>query len=49
MRRAPEKVFGLLDCHENLEAMVPQLYDILEGAAAACELPWWEGSYTGVP
>ena len=30
-RRAPEKVFGLLDCHENLDAMLLPCYDILEG------------------
>jgi hypothetical protein len=29
--RAPEKVFGLLDCHENLDAMLPALHDILSG------------------
>lgn len=32
--RAPEKVFGLLDCHENLDAILPVLNDILAGACS---------------
>ena len=42
--RAPEKVFGLLDCHENLDAMLSQLQDILEGAHACTQRPFTEHS-----
>ena len=32
-RRAPEKVFGLMDMRENLESFLPILSDLLDGAA----------------
>ena len=35
-RRAPEKVFGLMDMRENLESFLPILSDLLDGAA-----PYW--------
>jgi len=31
MRRAPEKVFGLMDMHENLDALLPTLNDMIDG------------------
>jgi hypothetical protein len=41
--RAPEKVFGLLDCHENLDAMLPVLHDILSGVCSCgSERPAWD-------
>ncbi len=29
--RAPEKVFGLMDMHENLDALLPTLTDMIDG------------------
>lgn len=35
VRRAPEKVFGLMDMRENLETFLPILTDLLDGAPPA--------------
>lgn len=39
--RAPEKVFALLDMHENLDAVLPMMYEAFEGMGfapfASCE------------
>ena len=31
LHRAPEKVFGLMDMHENLDALLPTLTDMIDG------------------
>jgi hypothetical protein len=36
-------VFGLLDCHENLDAMLPALHDILSGVGTCSHKhPAWD-------
>lgn len=41
-KRTPEKVFGLLDCHEQLELYISQFYSILQGTSCEGQLVMFE-------
>lgn len=41
-KRTPEKVFGLLDCHEQLQLYISQFYSILQGTSCEGQLVMFE-------